>query len=89
MITGDEVSIFPDQTKFLQKLKELGRTKDILAIPGTTVEITPQSISVSQPEGTNFAEIFDQKKNICANTNLIGPHGSKTKSKSGSRRLAT
>ena len=62
MITGDEISIFPDQTKFLQKLKELGRTKDILAIPGTTVDITPQSISVSQPENTNLAEIFDQKE---------------------------
>ena len=62
MITGDEVSIFPDQTKFLQKLKGLGRTKDILAIPGTTVDITPQSISVSQPENTNLAEIFDQKE---------------------------
>jgi UDP-MurNAc hydroxylase len=62
MITGDENSIFPDQTKFLQKLKGLGRTKDILAIPGTTVDITPQSISVSQPENTNLAEIFDQKE---------------------------
>ena len=62
MITGDEISIFPDQTKFLQKLKELGRTKDILAIPGTTVDITPQSISVSQPKNTNLAEIFDQKE---------------------------
>ena len=62
MITGDEISIFPDQTKFLQKLKELGRTKDILTIPGTTVDITPQSISVSQPENTNLAEIFDQKE---------------------------
>ena len=48
MITGDELSIFPDQRVFLQRLSTAGRT-GVLAIPGTTIDITPDGISVAHP----------------------------------------
>lgn len=37
VITGDELSIFPDQRSFMSRLADVGRT-GILAIPGTEIE---------------------------------------------------
>ncbi|MFZ9600646.1 MAG: Rieske 2Fe-2S domain-containing protein [Ilumatobacteraceae bacterium] len=62
MITGNETSIFPDQTKFLERLRKLGRENDILAIPGTEIEISPEKISVSSPKNVDISEIFAHKE---------------------------
>ena len=48
MITGDELSIFPDQMSFLSRLTAAGRN-GLLAIPGTAIEITPQGCTVQHP----------------------------------------
>lgn len=48
MITGDELSIFPDQMSFLSKLTAAGRN-GLLAIPGTEIEISPQGCTVQHP----------------------------------------
>jgi UDP-MurNAc hydroxylase len=47
-ITGDEPSIFPDQTVFLEKLAADGRV-GLLNIPGTTIDVTPASIATTHP----------------------------------------
>ena len=62
MITGDETSIFPDQTKFLERLRKIGRHSDILAIPGTAIDISPKKISVSSPKNTDVSKIFTEKE---------------------------
>mgnify|MGYP006177748023 FL=1 len=62
MITGNETSIFPDQTKFLERLRNLGRENDILAIPGTEIEISPEKINVSPPKNVDVSEIFTHKE---------------------------
>ena len=62
MITGNETSIFPDQTKFLERLRNLGRKSDILAIPGTEIEISPEKINVSPPKNVDVSEIFSHKE---------------------------
>jgi len=62
MITGNETSIFPDQTKFLERLRNLGRESDILAIPGTEIEISPEKINVSPPKNVDVSEIFTHKE---------------------------
>ena len=62
MITGNETSIFPDQTKFLERLRNLGRESDILAIPGTEIEISPEKITVSPPKNVDVSEIFTHKE---------------------------
>ena len=53
-ITGEEVSIFPDQTKFIEKLEARNRA-GVVNIPGTTIEITPASQLVTHP--TDDAEV--------------------------------
>jgi len=63
MIDGDEVSIFPDQTKFLSRLRDIGRNEDILAIPGTSIEISPNRITVTHPKDANLDGIFADKEN--------------------------
>lgn len=62
MITGNETSIFPDQTKFLERLRNLGRKSDILAIPGTEIEISPEKITVSPSKNDDVSEIFTHKE---------------------------
>ena len=49
MITGDELSIFPDQTEFIKRLQAVGNDRAALNIPGTTIEISPSSIVVTHP----------------------------------------
>ncbi len=62
MITGAETSIFPDQTKFLERLHQAGRHNDILAIPGTVIEISAKEINVSLPKNIDITRIFDDKE---------------------------
>jgi UDP-MurNAc hydroxylase len=61
MITGDELSIFPDQRVFLQRLAATGR-HGVLAIPGTAIDITPEAITVTHPmPDADVAAIFEHK----------------------------
>lgn len=62
MITGNETSIFPDQTKFLERLSALGRKNDILAIPGTAIDISAKKITVSSPNNIDISDIFANKE---------------------------
>ncbi len=62
MITGDELSIFPDQRSFMARLGAAGR-HGILAIPGTEIEITPSELRVVHPmPDTEVAAIFSDKE---------------------------
>jgi UDP-MurNAc hydroxylase len=62
VITGDELSIFPDQRPFIARLAAAGR-HGILAIPGTQIEITPDGLVVDHPLGdADVAAIFDDKE---------------------------
>jgi UDP-MurNAc hydroxylase len=61
MITGDELSIFPDQRVFMQRLAAAGR-HGVLAIPGTAINITPEGITVTHPmPDAAVAAIFEHK----------------------------
>ena len=62
MITGNETSIFPDQTKFIERLRQIGRDNDILAIPGTAIDISSDKISVTSPKNIDVTKIFTQKE---------------------------
>jgi UDP-MurNAc hydroxylase len=48
VVSGDELSIFPDQRRFLAQLAEAGR-RGVLAIPGTEIELTNGQITVTHP----------------------------------------
>ena len=60
MIDGDELSIFPDQTAFLARLAAVGRN-GISNIPGTTIDIAPDSIVVTHPVA-DVEAIFTDKR---------------------------
>ena len=61
MITGDELSIFPDQRVFMQRLAAAGR-HGVLAIPGPAIDITPEGITVTHPmPDAAVAAIFEHK----------------------------
>jgi UDP-MurNAc hydroxylase len=61
VITGDELSIFPDQRTFMTRLAAAGH-RGVLAIPGTAIEVTPDSIDVIHPSGDEAVDaIFDHK----------------------------
>ena len=62
MIDGDEVSIFPDQTAFLRRLADAGR-HGVMNVPGTTIDIGPDSIEVTHPVPIEEVEaIFGDKR---------------------------
>jgi UDP-MurNAc hydroxylase len=62
MIDGDEPSIFPDQGWFLGRLDAAGR-KGVLAVPGTTIEVSPGDITVTHPmPDDEVAAIFADKR---------------------------
>lgn len=62
MIDGDEVSIFPDQTAFLRRLADAGR-HGVMNVPGTTIDIGPDSIEVTHPMPIAEVEaIFGDKR---------------------------
>jgi UDP-MurNAc hydroxylase len=61
MIRGDEPSIFPDQRAFIARLEQAGH-RGLLAIPGTTLEISPGEIDVIHPiPDADVDKIFDDK----------------------------
>ena len=61
MIDGDELSIFPDQRSFMRRLSAAGRN-GVLAIPGTAIDVSDGSITVTQPiPDADVAAIFDHK----------------------------
>ena len=61
VITGDELSIFPDQLRFISRLDAAGRS-GILAIPGTAIEVTRSKIDVRYPIPHEAVdEIFEHK----------------------------
>jgi UDP-MurNAc hydroxylase len=49
VITGDELSIFPDQREFLRRLDKSRHDRGILNIPGTQIDITPDAVEVTHP----------------------------------------
>jgi len=63
VVTGDEMSIFPDQRSFLGRLETAGR-HGILAIPGTCIEVTspsePATVTHPLPDDA-VARIFTEK----------------------------
>jgi UDP-MurNAc hydroxylase len=63
VITGDELSIFPDQRSFMARLQAAGR-HGILAIPGTEIEIFhgEQPVVRHPMPGADVAAIFDRKE---------------------------
>lgn len=48
VVNGDELSIFPDQTEFLERLSAAGR-RGIMNVPGTTITLENGSMSVTHP----------------------------------------
>jgi UDP-MurNAc hydroxylase len=65
VITGDEPSIFPDQTVFRRYLAEHGWANSVLAIPGTTIEVSEDgdvAVTHPLPDGEVQA-IFTDKAN--------------------------
>ncbi len=61
MITGDELSIFPDQRSFLAQLADAGRT-GVMAIPGTAIDIVDGTVRVTHPiADVDVQAIFDDK----------------------------
>jgi UDP-MurNAc hydroxylase len=62
VIRGDEPSIFVDQRVFLDRLARSGH-HGLLAIPGTTIDLTPTDLRVQHPCGDGAVEaIFTDKK---------------------------
>lgn len=61
VVTGEEPSIFPDQRSFLDLLDRTGH-RGILAIPGTSIEVSPDAIEVTHPiADEQVSAIFDDK----------------------------
>lgn len=66
VVTGDEPSIFVDQRTFLARLATSGHA-GVLAIPGTTITVTPASIDVTHPfDDDTVAAIFERKGDYLA-----------------------
>jgi len=47
-VTGDEITIFPHQPEFIERLAQINKPA-ILNMPGTTIDVTPSSIDVTHP----------------------------------------
>ena len=61
VITGDELSIFPDQRSFMSRLAA-GERRGVLTIPGTAIDFTNDSIAVTHPiPDADVAAIFENK----------------------------
>jgi len=62
MITGDESSIFPDQTVFLSKLVDMGVT-GVMNVPGTTIDLAGAERAIEHPMPVGDVEaIFANKR---------------------------
>ena len=76
MIDGDELSIFPDQRAFLDRLDRAGR-RGMLNIPGTAIEVTADALEVTHPlPDDDVPAIFDDKRAYLAGTRPTGRRGS-------------
>lgn len=61
VVRGDELSIFPDQTAFIRYLETAGR-QGLLNIPGTTMSVDDENISLTHPiDETAVRRIFSDK----------------------------
>ena len=61
IIEGDEPSIFVDQRVFLERLADAGH-HGVLAVPGTTIDVTPTDLTVTHPGPDGAAmQIFTDK----------------------------
>jgi UDP-MurNAc hydroxylase len=61
VISGDELSIFPDQRSFLSRLDAAGH-HGILNVPGTAIDVTPTTVTVTHPmPDADVAAIFEDK----------------------------
>lgn len=49
VITGDEISIFPDQSQFISRLSAVGNNTATINIPGTTIDVRPGVVTVTHP----------------------------------------
>ncbi len=49
MITGNELSIFPDQTIFIRRLRAAGNESGVMNIPGTTIDVSAGLVHVVHP----------------------------------------
>ncbi len=62
IINGDEMSIFPDQMSFMDRLANAGHL-GVLAIPGTCIEISPDDLTVTHPMADDeVTRIFSDKE---------------------------
>ena len=67
MITGEETSIFPDQTEFQRRLADAGRHNAVTTIPGTMFTVSDDMVSVEQPVSPPELErIFSRKAEYLA-----------------------
>jgi UDP-MurNAc hydroxylase len=63
VVTGHELSIFPDATAFLARLEDEGITTGRLVVPGTAVTIGRDGVAVDHPTATQDVErTFRDKK---------------------------
>jgi UDP-MurNAc hydroxylase len=63
VITGEEISIFPDATTFLPRLAKEGCDTGQLAIPGTVIDVTATAVAVSHPiPDEDVSRIFSAKE---------------------------
>jgi len=62
VVTGDEISIFPDASTFLERLAKDDIDTGVLVVPGSTVEITPDTVTVRHLHPDDeVASIFSEK----------------------------
>src|SRR5262249_5044449 len=62
VVIGDEISIFPDATAFLERLVKEDVETGLLAIPGTTLTLEGGTVSVEHPmPDQDVAAIFTDK----------------------------
>ena len=62
MVTGDETSIFPDQTEFQRRLAADGILNAATTIPGTSFLVLNNAVTVEQPmSGDEISRIFTHK----------------------------
>jgi UDP-MurNAc hydroxylase len=59
MITGDEISIFPDQSRFSERLRANNRVT-VVSVPGTTIEVEHGEVRVKHP-GSDVDAPFSDK----------------------------
>jgi UDP-MurNAc hydroxylase len=65
MIDGDEISIFPDQTRFIERLTAIGRT-GVMNVPGTTIDTTDGDVQISHPNVDINAPFHDKREYLRA-----------------------